>query len=152
MLEHTENFEWAFKRLEREDNAYALYFYSYDDVEDFVDNEKDILATLVSTIASEQAFSTTDRLLDSYRSSLNPKTVEALICTQSWLCSKPINIEETMGDVENYEEMHEGIVFVANQWRGEIPTVVSELLGSDSSGGAQMFGTIGDDERQDLDP
>ncbi|KAL0291119.1 UNVERIFIED_CONTAM: Zinc finger BED domain-containing protein DAYSLEEPER [Sesamum angustifolium] len=40
MLEHAEKFEWAFKRLEREDNAYALYFDSYDDVEDFVDNEK----------------------------------------------------------------------------------------------------------------
>ncbi|KAK4404032.1 putative AC transposase [Sesamum angolense] len=38
MLEHAEKFEWAFKRLEREDNAYALYFDSYDDVEDFVDN------------------------------------------------------------------------------------------------------------------
>ncbi|KAL0431053.1 UNVERIFIED_CONTAM: putative AC transposase [Sesamum radiatum] len=33
MLEHAEKFEWAFKRLEREDNAYALYFDSYDDVE-----------------------------------------------------------------------------------------------------------------------
>ncbi|KAL0355811.1 UNVERIFIED_CONTAM: hypothetical protein Sradi_4028000 [Sesamum radiatum] len=44
---------------------------------------RNVLATLVSTIASEQAFSTSGRLLDPYRSSLDSKTVEALICTQS---------------------------------------------------------------------
>ncbi|KAK4384181.1 Zinc finger BED domain-containing protein RICESLEEPER 3 [Sesamum angolense] len=68
---------------------------------------RDVLATPVSTIASEQAFSTSGRLLDPYRSSLDPKTVEALVCAQSWLCSRPINIEEAIGEIEKYEEMHE---------------------------------------------
>ncbi|XP_024027613.1 zinc finger BED domain-containing protein RICESLEEPER 2-like [Morus notabilis] len=48
---------------------------------------KDILAILVSTVASE-AFSTGGRILDPFRSSLSPKMVEALICTQNWLRSR----------------------------------------------------------------
>ncbi|KAF3785843.1 hypothetical protein EJ110_NYTH26897 [Nymphaea thermarum] len=45
----------------------------------------DILAVPISTIASEATFSTCERILDSYRSRLGTKTVEALICPQNWL-------------------------------------------------------------------
>ena len=44
---------------------------------------RDVLSISVSTVASESTLSTSDRILDSYRSSLSPKTVEDLICTQS---------------------------------------------------------------------
>ncbi|KAK1363492.1 HAT, C-terminal dimerization domain containing protein [Heracleum sosnowskyi] len=46
---------------------------------------KDVLAIPVSSVASESAFSTSGRILDPFRSSLSPKMVEALVCTQSWL-------------------------------------------------------------------
>jgi hypothetical protein len=47
----------------------------------------DILDILISTIASESAFSNGGRILDPFMSSLSPMTVEALICTQDWLKS-----------------------------------------------------------------
>ncbi|KAK3211882.1 hypothetical protein Dsin_016588 [Dipteronia sinensis] len=49
---------------------------------------RDILAIPVSTVASESAFSTGGRFVSPHRSRLHPKTVEALMCAQSWLWSE----------------------------------------------------------------
>ena len=46
---------------------------------------RDILAIPVSTVASESAFSTSGRLVSPHRNRLHPKTLEALMCAQSWL-------------------------------------------------------------------
>ncbi|GJV51104.1 zinc finger BED domain-containing protein RICESLEEPER 2-like protein [Tanacetum coccineum] len=46
---------------------------------------RDVLAIPISTVASESVFSTSGRVLDSYRSSLGDKTIECLVCTQDWL-------------------------------------------------------------------
>ncbi|CAK8534811.1 unnamed protein product [Lathyrus sativus] len=46
---------------------------------------RDIMPTPVSTVASESAFSTSERVLEVYRSSLKSEMAEALICTQNWL-------------------------------------------------------------------
>ena len=44
----------------------------------------DILTYPVSTVTSESTFSIERRVLDEYRSRLDPTTVEALVCLQDW--------------------------------------------------------------------
>ena len=47
----------------------------------------DILAIPISTVASDATFSAGTRVLDSYRASLAPETVEMLMCAGDW-CRK----------------------------------------------------------------
>ncbi|XP_075636651.1 zinc finger BED domain-containing protein RICESLEEPER 2-like [Castanea sativa] len=46
---------------------------------------RDILVILITTVASESAFSTSGRLLNSHHSRLHPKTRKAMMCAQNWL-------------------------------------------------------------------
>ncbi|TYK28262.1 transposase [Cucumis melo var. makuwa] len=72
---------------------------------------RDILAIPVSTVASESAFSTGGRVVDSSRCSLAPKTVEALICTQNWLNSDPIHLQ-FQHELEEASKFEEGFQVV----------------------------------------
>ena len=45
---------------------------------------RDILTTPVSTVASEQAFSASNRILDERRSRLYPDILEGLMCVKDW--------------------------------------------------------------------
>lgn len=45
---------------------------------------RDLLTIPVSTVASESAFSLSGKIISPNRSSLKPKTVQALVCTQDW--------------------------------------------------------------------
>ena len=44
---------------------------------------RDVLVVPVSTVVSESAFSTRERILDPFRSSLSPLTVQNLVCAQN---------------------------------------------------------------------
>lgn len=46
---------------------------------------KNFLAVPASSVSSECTFSTGGRILDDYRSSLNPEMVQALVCSSSWI-------------------------------------------------------------------
>nr|GFA67055.1 hypothetical protein [Tanacetum cinerariifolium] len=57
-------------------------------------------------VASESTFRTEGRVLDSFRSSLSPETVQALICCQDWVRSVDIavNLEENIDDLKKFED------------------------------------------------
>jgi hypothetical protein len=46
---------------------------------------KDILCIQATSVASESTFSTSGRVIDDYRSCLDPKTVRILMLLKSWL-------------------------------------------------------------------
>ncbi|CAN6487221.1 unnamed protein product [Victoria cruziana] len=48
---------------------------------------RDLLSIPITSVASEKAFSTGGRIISDSRSSLQPATVEALLCLNSWLKS-----------------------------------------------------------------
>uniref|UniRef100_A0A2N9HD18 HAT C-terminal dimerisation domain-containing protein n=1 Tax=Fagus sylvatica TaxID=28930 RepID=A0A2N9HD18_FAGSY len=78
---------------------------------------RDILAILVTTVASESTFSTSGRLLSPHRSRLHPRTLEALMCAQSWLWSElkssspmpeDATIQNILEDYGDHEEEESG--------------------------------------------
>ncbi|CAI0460738.1 unnamed protein product [Linum tenue] len=46
---------------------------------------RDFLAIPITSVASESAFSSGGRLIDPHRSRLHYDTIEAMMCTRSWI-------------------------------------------------------------------
>ncbi|XP_052477915.1 zinc finger BED domain-containing protein RICESLEEPER 2-like [Gossypium raimondii] len=67
---------------------------------------RDILAIPILIVASKSAFSTVGCVLDSFRSSLTPIMVEALVCTQDWLrkSNDAINLEDYVDELQTMED------------------------------------------------
>ncbi|CAN1347900.1 Putative AC transposase [Linum perenne] len=63
---------------------------------------RDVLAIPISSVASEAAFSTGGRIMDSYRTSLHPNMLEAIVCTEDWLRSA--DSVPTVEDLSEYEQ------------------------------------------------
>ncbi|KAJ0527946.1 putative HAT dimerization domain, ribonuclease H-like superfamily, hAT-like transposase, RNase-H [Helianthus annuus] len=85
---------------------------------------RDILAIQISTIASESAFSTSDRVLDAYRTRLSSNIVEALVCTQDWVrkSRKPIidDIDDILKDDEIALEIEDAVNMQNERGKGKI--------------------------------
>ena len=65
---------------------------------------RDLLVIPISTVASEFVFSTSERILDPYRSSLTDKMIQCLICTQDWLRG---GIIDELGCEEDWDALQE---------------------------------------------
>ena len=70
---------------------------------------RDILAIPISIVSFEYAFSTGSRILDSFRSSLSPTTVEALICAQNWLRSTKQNVNDLQVEINEAKKIESGV-------------------------------------------
>ena len=67
---------------------------------------RDVLAIQTSTVASESCFSTGGRVISPFKSSLTPKSVEALVFMQNWLLGDDIakvKVEDEVPSIENTE-------------------------------------------------
>ncbi|XP_062086381.1 zinc finger BED domain-containing protein RICESLEEPER 2-like [Humulus lupulus] len=67
---------------------------------------KDVLVVHMSIVASESDFSTGGRILDSFRSSLFLRMVEALICSKNWYtceCEEPVVLQQYVDEIDGLE-------------------------------------------------
>ena len=74
---------------------------------------REVFAIQVSTVASESAFSMGGRILDPFRSSLSPRMVEVLVCTQNWLKASSDMDRFFIEDVEYYEKLDAGNITIS---------------------------------------
>ena len=69
---------------------------------------RDILVIPVSTVSSEQVFSTTGRIVEERRSSMTPEMVEVLACVRDWEHARKRLQNETIDEefVQNFSNLY----------------------------------------------
>ncbi|KAG8493118.1 hypothetical protein CXB51_010630 [Gossypium anomalum] len=85
---------------------------------------KDVLAIPVSTVALESAFSIGGHVLDQYRSSLTPKIVQVLVCTQDWIRKSlsQEDIKKIEEQIQELDKIENGLMQMEIFWREEMDT------------------------------
>ncbi|XP_038890289.1 zinc finger BED domain-containing protein RICESLEEPER 1-like [Benincasa hispida] len=95
-------------RVKREDNFDILDWWKGNSsrYKIFSKIARDLLAVPVSIVASESVFNTIRRVIDPFRTSLSPTTIESLVCAQNWLRSEQISIglRQYLEEIEDEEE------------------------------------------------
>ncbi|XP_049364277.1 zinc finger BED domain-containing protein RICESLEEPER 2-like [Solanum verrucosum] len=112
MLDKALKFEKTFTRMYVDDQNYQKQCreISTTTKNPSTDDWKNVKAFVkVLNIFYQSAFSTGGQILDSYRSSLSPKMIEVLICTQQWLRSpsKECKLEDVLEEVQKIDEIEE---------------------------------------------
>lgn len=71
----------------------------------------DVLAIPATSVASEAAFSTGERIISDYRSRLSSSTVEALICLQDWMRAEGLGdfFARDLAESDDQNVQHSGI-------------------------------------------
>ena len=67
---------------------------------------REVLAILISTVASESSFNVGGRILNPYQTSLTPRMVQVLVCMQDWLKGIYFSmfIDEDFKELEKFEQ------------------------------------------------
>ena len=87
-------FGYYFVRVDKNANLDILSFWKANQFRfpELASMARDVLSVPISTVASESTFSVGGRVIDQFRSSLRPDTVEALVCTRDWLYGEKGNL------------------------------------------------------------
>ncbi|XP_031256643.1 zinc finger BED domain-containing protein RICESLEEPER 1-like [Pistacia vera] len=64
---------------------------------------QDVLAIPITSVASEDSFSAGSRVIDTYRASLFPETIQVLLCVGDWCCNLNGLKKESKRDVQPME-------------------------------------------------
>lgn len=87
---------------------------------------RDVLAVQVSTVASESAFSAGGRVIDPYRSRLDPEMVEALIYTKDWVAATRKECKPVTSLVGNLDVLEDFVEFLKHDSVEEVHVEVEE--------------------------
>ncbi|KAK9192649.1 hypothetical protein WN944_003342 [Citrus x changshan-huyou] len=88
-------------RVDRSSHLDILSFWKDNQVRysELTSMARDVLTIPISTVASESSFSVGGQVLDQFRSSLKPETVESIVCSKDWIFGQEVNAMVSMDDL-----------------------------------------------------